>query len=116
LTSDAGPEKRGRARLRAVRILVGLWGGDQAGIGHAGAMWSGLDGRTVALGVSAVVLAVALGAVAGMSVGAWAGVLAALAGLVPPAVLAVAVERRQRVTARERGAPPAPMGDEGGGP
>lgn len=86
-------------------------------------MGSGLDGRTIALGVFAVVLAGVLGAVAGMSVGAWAGVLASLAGLVPPAVLAVAVERWQRVRAREkeqqeilrRFAPPAPMGNGEGG-
>ena len=72
------------------------------------------------IGVCAVVLAVALGAVAGTWVGRGAGVLAALAGLVPPAVWAVAVERRQRVNAeaKERQevlrkfAPPAPMTDE----
>ncbi len=62
----------------------------------------GLDGRTIALGVSAVILAVALGGLAGTSVGAWAGVLASLAGLIPPAVLAVAAERRVRLKARER--------------
>jgi hypothetical protein len=78
----------------------------------------GLDGRTVALGVFAVVLAVVLGAIAGTSAGAGAGVLAALAGLVPPAVLAVAVELRQRNVARmkkrqevlRRFAPPGPTG------
>ena len=82
-------------------------------------MWSALDGRTVVIGVSAVVMALALGAVAGILAGAWAGVLASLAGLVPPAVLAAAVERRQRIIAREKErqeilrkfAPPAPMGD-----
>jgi hypothetical protein len=79
----------------------------------------GLDGRTVAIGVFAVVLALALGAVAGTQVGAAAGALAALAGLIPPAVLAVAVERRQRNIARtkrqqevlRRYAPPKPAGD-----
>lgn len=89
-------------------------------IGHPGAVRSGLDGRTVAIGVSAVMLAVVLGAVAGTLAGSAAGVLAALAGLLPPAVLAVAVERRQRLIARERRrqevlrrfAPPAPMGHE----
>jgi len=79
----------------------------------------GLDGRTAVLGVSAVALAVLLGAVAGVSAGAWAGVLASLAGLVPAAVLGVALERRDRMRERERTrrevlrrfAPPAPMGD-----
>lgn len=47
-----------------------------------------------------MVLAVGLGAWAGTEVGAWAGVLAALAGLLPPSVLAVAVARRQRNVAR----------------
>jgi hypothetical protein len=79
-------------------------------------MWWGLDGRTVAIGAFAVVLAIVLGAVAGTSAGAEAGVLAALAGLVPPAVLAAAVELRQRNIARmkkrqevlRRFAPPEP--------
>jgi hypothetical protein len=62
----------------------------------------GVDWRTVALGLAALVLAVGLGAWAGTEVGAWAGVLAALAGLLPPAVLAVAVGRRQRNMARVR--------------
>ena len=74
-----------------------------------------LDGRTLAIGVFAVVLALVLGAVAGTQVGAAAG---ALAGLIPPAVLAVAVERRQRNIARtkrrqevlRRFAPPKPAG------
>lgn len=56
----------------------------------------GLDGRTVAIGLFAVVLALVLGAAAGALVGAEAGALAALAGLVSSAVLGVAVERRQR--------------------
>ena len=81
----------------------------------------GLDGRTVAIGVVAVVLAVVLGAEAGLHAGAWAGVLAALAGLVAPAVLAVAVDRRQRNLARmkereevlRKFAPPRPTGDKG---
>ena len=79
----------------------------------------GLDGRTVAIGVFAMVSALVLGAVAGTPVGAAAGALAALAGLIPPAVLAVAVERRQRNMARAkrqqdvlRGfAPPKPADD-----
>jgi hypothetical protein len=92
------------------------------GIGHAGAVRLGLDGRTVAIGLFAVVLAVVLGAVAGSLAGAGAGVLAALAGLVPPAVLALAVELRQRNIARmqrrqevlRRFAPPKPTGDREG--
>ena len=88
-------------------------------ITHSGAVRLGLDGRTVAIGLFAVVLALVLGAVAGTQVGAGAGALAALAGLVPPAVLAVAVERRQRNIARmkrrqevlRRFAPPKPTGD-----
>jgi hypothetical protein len=56
----------------------------------------GIDWRTVALSLAALALAVGLGAWAGTEVGVWAGVLAALAGLLPPAVLAVAVGRRQR--------------------
>ena len=79
----------------------------------------GLDGRTVAIGLFAVVLAIVLGALAGTLAGTVAGVLAALAGLVPPALLAIAVERRQRNVARRRRrqeilrrfAPPKPMGD-----
>jgi multisubunit Na+/H+ antiporter MnhG subunit len=82
-------------------------------------LW-GLDGRTVSLGVLAVVLAVALGAWAGTQAGACAGVLASLAGLVPPAVLAVAVERWARTTAVRRRqrevlrkyAPPGSAGEE----
>ena len=82
----------------------------------------GLDGRTVAIGVFAVVLALVLGAVAGTHAGAVTGALAALAGLIPPAVLAVAVERRQRNIARTkrrqdvllRFAPPKPAGDREG--
>jgi hypothetical protein len=79
-------------------------------------VWSSFDGRTIALGVLAVVLALVLGAVAGTQAGAAAGALAALAGLVAPAVLAVAVERRARNAARvqrqqevlRRFAPPKP--------
>ena len=105
----------------------------RAEIRHSGAMRLGLDGRTVAIGVFAVVLALVLGAVAGTQVGGAAGALAALAGLIPPAVLAVAVERRQRNIARakaasrslqdemarrqevlRRFAPPKPAGDRDG--
>lgn len=83
----------------------------------------GVDGRTVAWGLAAVLLAVGLGAWAGTEVGAWAGVLAALAGLLPPAILAVAVERRQRNMARakkqqeiaRRYAPPKRTGGRGEG-
>jgi predicted component of type VI protein secretion system len=79
----------------------------------------GLAGRTVAIGLFAVVLALVLGAVAGTHAGAAAGALAALAGLVPPALLAVAVEMHQRNAARIRSreevlrrfAPPKPAGD-----
>jgi hypothetical protein len=81
-------------------------------------MW-GLGGRTVAVGALAVVLAVVLGAWAGTQAGAGAGVLASLAGLVPPAVLALAMERRARTAAvlrRQREvlgkyAPPGPAGE-----
>jgi uncharacterized membrane protein YoaK (UPF0700 family) len=81
---------------------------------------SGLDGQTVAIGLAAVVLALVLGAVAGTLVGVEAGALAALAGLVPAAVLAAAVEHRKRNLAlmkRQQGvlrrfAPPKPTGDE----
>jgi hypothetical protein len=100
----------------------GRWQASRAGIRHSGAVRLGLDGRTVAIGVFAVVLALVLGAVAGTEVGAAAGALAALAGLIPPAVLAVAVERRQRNIARakrrqevlRRFAPPEPAGDREG--
>ncbi len=56
----------------------------------------GLDRWTIAIGLLAVVLATGLSAVAATEVGVEAGVFAALAGLVPPAVLAVALARRQR--------------------
>lgn len=80
----------------------------------------GLDRRTVVLGFLALILAVVLGAVAGAVVGVGAGVLAALAGLVPPAVLAVAVERRQRTAEQinrqreilRKFAPPKATGEE----
>lgn len=78
-----------------------------------------LDGLTLVIGAVAVVLALGLGAGAGSVVGVWAGVLSALAGFVPPAVLAVAVERRQRNAKRKkekqevlhRFAPPKPTTD-----
>lgn len=83
----------------------------------------GLDGWTLVIGGGAVLLAVGLGAGAGSVVGAWAGVLAALVGLVPPVVLAVAIERRQRNVKRMkerqevlgRFAPPRPTRDGEGG-
>jgi hypothetical protein len=82
----------------------------------------GFDGKTVAIGLAAVVLALGLGAWAGTQVGVWAGALAALASLVPAAVLAVVVERRQRNVAqmrkreeiRRRYAPPKRTGDREG--
>jgi hypothetical protein len=91
-------------------------------IGHSEAVRWGLDGRTVAIGLVAVLLAIGLGAWAGTQVGAWAGALTALAGLVSAAVLPVAVERRQRNIARmkrqqeilRRFAPPQPTGDREG--
>lgn len=80
----------------------------------------GLDGRTVTIGLLAVVLALVLGAVAGTQVDAWAGALAALAGLLPPVVLATAVERRQRNLRRQelldRFRPPEPTSDTTGPP
>jgi len=90
--------------------------GAEAVVGNPEAVRFGLDGRTVAIGLFAVVLALVLGAVAGTQAGAAAGALAALAGLMPPAVLAVAVERRQRNIVRmkkrqevlRRFAPPKP--------
>ena len=65
-------------------------------------MQGGLDGRIVGLGGLALVLAVGLGALAGSQIGAWAGVLGALAGLIPPAVLAIAIERRTRNLAHQK--------------
>jgi hypothetical protein len=87
------------------------------GVGHAGVM-CGFDGRAVAIAALAVVLAVTFGALAGSHAGAGAGALAALAGLIPPAVLAAAVERRARIAARanrqeeirRKYAPPKPTG------
>ncbi len=87
-------------------------------MGHSGVVWGGFDGRAVALAGLALVLAVALGTLAGSQVGAWAGILGALAGLIPPAVLAVAIERRARNVARVKRkdeilgkyAPPEPAG------
>lgn len=52
-----------------MRVVPACGEATGAGIGHPGVVRSGLDGRTVALGVSAIVLAVVLGAVAGMSAG-----------------------------------------------
>lgn len=82
----------------------------------------GVDRRTIAIGLVAVFLALGLGAWAGTQVGAWAGALAALAGLVPPAILAMAVERRQWNIARmkkqqeilRKYAPPKHTGDREG--
>ena len=92
---------------------------ERVGLGHSGVVLWGVDGRTVSLGALAVVLAVALGAWAGAQAGALAGVLASLAGLVPPAVLAVAMERRARTAAvlqkqqevLDKYAPPGPAGE-----
>jgi len=89
---------------------------------HSGAVRLGLDGRTVTIGVLAVVLALALGAWAGTQVGALGGALAALASLVPSAVLVVVVELRQRNLVQmkkrqevlRRFAPPRPTGDREG--
>ena len=88
-------------------------------MGHAGVMRGGFDGRTVALVALALVLGMTLGTAAGSLAGGWAGALAALAGLIPPAVLAVAIERRARNLARlerkekilDKYAPPEPAGD-----
>jgi hypothetical protein len=63
---------------------------------------AGLNSRTVAVGALAVLLAAGLGGLAGGTAGVPAGVLAAMAGLVPPAVLALAVERRARSTAHAK--------------
>jgi hypothetical protein len=87
-------------------------------MGHSGVVRGGFDGRAVVFVGLALVLAVALGALAGSQVGLWAGVLGALAGLIPPAVLAVAIERRARNVARRKRkdeilgkyAPPKPVG------
>jgi len=81
---------------------------------------SGLDGRTITLGVLAVVLALGLGGWAGTAKGPGAGALAALGALLAPAALAVAVERRARnavLAARRQEvlrkfAPPQPMGNQ----
>ena len=89
-----------------------------ADLGHSGGVW-GLDGQTVVLGVLAVALAVGLGAWQGTQAGPGAGVLGALAGLIPPGVLAVAAERRARKAALRREqqqvlaryAPPAPASE-----
>jgi hypothetical protein len=82
---------------------------------------AGLDSRTVAIGALAVLLAVALGAAAASTTGRAAGVLAALAGLVPPAVLAVAIANYSRNVVRakhrqellKKFAPPKPSGEKG---
>lgn len=84
-------------------------------------MW-GLDSRTVAVGVLGLVLAVGPGDAAGRTVGAAAGALTAVAGLLSSAVLAVALERRSRNLARvkrrgellEMFAPPEPSEDQEG--
>ena len=88
-------------------------------IRHSEVVLWGFDGRTVAIGLAALVLALGLGAWAGTQVGAWAGALAALASLVPAAALAVVVERRQRNVVQmrkqeevlRRFAPPGPTGE-----
>jgi len=63
-----------------------------------------------------LLLAVVLGWAAGHTAGPMAGILASLAGLAPPALLAAAIERRARNAVRdkrrqellERFAPPKP--------
>jgi len=69
---------------------------------HAGIVTEGFDSRAIAAAVLAVVLAVALGAVAGTSAGPAAGIWASLAGLVPPAALAVALQRHTQAMRRAR--------------
>jgi hypothetical protein len=86
-------------------------------------VWSGLDGRTVALGVLAVVVALGLGAWAGSRSGTGAGAITVLAGLASSVVAAAAVDRRARNLAQlkerqevlRRFAPPSSAGDEEGG-
>lgn len=82
-------------RQRSIRCHAAV-----VGIGHSGAVRLEPGGRTVAIGLAAVALALVLGAVAGTLAGAGAGALAALASLIPAAVLAVAVELRRRNVAR----------------
>jgi hypothetical protein len=90
-------------------------------MGHPGVVRGGFDGRAVALVSLTLVLTVTLGALAGSQTGAWAGVLGALAGLIPPVVLAVAIDRRSRNVALQKRkdeilgkyAPPKPAGGEG---
>jgi tetratricopeptide (TPR) repeat protein len=69
---------------------------------HSGEMVGGIDSRAVAVGAAAVLLATVLGAAAGGSVGVAAGVLSALAGLVAPPVLDMALRRRERNAANVR--------------
>lgn len=54
----------------------------------------------MAIGILALALALGLGAAAGSLIGVWAGALAALASLVPSAVLTTAVIRQQRTLER----------------
>ena len=78
-----------------------------------------MDSRTVGIGTLGVLLAVILGWAAGHAAGPTAGILASLAGLIPPALLAGAIERQSRNVAREsrrqelleRFAPPKPTDD-----
>lgn len=83
-------------------ILSGRSPALEAGLGHADDMRSGLDGRTVAIGVLGVVVAVVLGGVAYGEVGAAVGALTALAGVAGSAVLAVAMEQWVRNSAALR--------------
>jgi len=93
-----------------------------ARVRHSEVVLWGFDGRTVAVGLAALFLALGLGAWAGTQVGAWAGALAALASLVPAALLAMVVKRRQRNVALMRKqkeilrkhAPPKSTGDREG--
>ena len=61
---------------------------------HSGPV--GIDSRIVALALLSVVAAVVLGFEAGVHAGAWAGVLAALAGFVPAVVWELTGDRRKR--------------------
>lgn len=65
-------------------------------------MGTGLDGRIVTLGALALALAVVLGWAGGALGGALGGAVGAVVGLVPPAILAMALELRSRKVAAAR--------------